>query len=213
MKKSETGVQKMENNTFKSVAFGGFAKQDVIDYIEKMARESAAAQDDLRRENEELKAEAEALRGQVDGLKAQLEVLNTEHDRLTAALEEESSRCKELEPSKPEAERLAKEVERLRPDAEAYAQFREQIGAIECEARKRAADLEESTHAKLRQLVEQFREQYTALTAAFDATASHVNGELRKVEVTLTQLPRALDHGETELKELASVLERHHDKS
>lgn len=35
----------MENNTFKSVAFGGFAKQDVIDYIEKMARESAAAQD------------------------------------------------------------------------------------------------------------------------------------------------------------------------
>ena len=41
----------MESNTFKSVTFGGFAKQDVIDYIEKMARESAAAQDGLRREN------------------------------------------------------------------------------------------------------------------------------------------------------------------
>ena len=127
----------MESNTFKSVTFGGFAKQDVIDYIEKMARESAAAQDGLRRENEELKAEAEALKSQMDGLRSQLEVLNLEHERLTAALEAETVRAKELEPFKPEAERLSGELERLRPDAEAYAQFRERIGAIECEARKR----------------------------------------------------------------------------
>ena len=44
----------MENNTFKSVAFGGFAKQDVIDYIERTARESAAAQEKLQQENNEL---------------------------------------------------------------------------------------------------------------------------------------------------------------
>ena len=149
----------MENNTFKSVAFGGFAKQDVIDYIEKMARESAAAQDGLRRENEELKAEAEALKNQLDGLRSQLEVLNLEHERLTAALEAETAQRKELEPFKPEAERLAEELERLRPDAAAYAQFRERIGAIECEARKRAADLEESTQMKLHHMVEQFRQQ------------------------------------------------------
>ena len=33
----------MENNTFKSVAFGGFDKQDVIRYIEQSAREAAEA--------------------------------------------------------------------------------------------------------------------------------------------------------------------------
>ena len=202
----------MENNTFKSVTFGGFAKQDVIDYIEKMARESAAAQDGLRRENEELKAEAEALKNQVDGLRSQLEVLNLEHERLTAALEAETAQRKELEPFKPEAERLAEERERLRPDAAAYAQFRERIGAIECEARKRAADLEESTQMKLHHMVEQFRQQYTQLMSTFNATATHVNSELRKVEVTLTQLPRALDCNEAELKELASALEQHQEK-
>ncbi len=202
----------MESNTFKSVTFGGFAKQDVIDYIEKMARESAAAQDGLRRENEELKAEAEALKSQMDGLRSQLEVLNLEHERLTAALEAETARAKELEPFKPEAERLSGELERLRPDAEAYAQFRERIGAIECEARKRAADLEESTQLKLKHMVEQFHQQYTQLMSTFNATATHVNSELRKVEVTLTQLPRALDCNETELKELASALEQHQEK-
>lgn len=202
----------MESNTFKSVTFGGFAKQDVIDYIEKMARESAAAQDGLRRENEELKAEAEALKSQMDGLRSQLEVLNLEHERLTAALEAETERAKELEPFKPEAERLCAELERLRPDAEAYAQFRERIGAIECEARKRAADLEESTQVKLKHMVEQFHQQYTQLMSTFNATATHVNSELRKVEVTLTQLPRALDCNETELKELASALEQHQEK-
>lgn len=202
----------MESNTFKSVTFGGFAKQDVIDYIEKMARESAAAQDGLRRENEELKAEAEALKSQMDGLRSQLEVLNLEHERLTAALEAGTARAKELEPFKPEAERLSGELERLRPDAEAYAQFRERIGAIECEARKRAADLEESTQLKLKHMVEQFHQQYTQLMSTFNATATHVNSELRKVEVTLTQLPRALDCNETELKELASALEQHQEK-
>lgn len=202
----------MESNTFKSVTFGGFAKQDVIDYIEKMARESAAAQDGLHRENEELKAEAEALKSQMDGLRSQLEVLNLEHERLTVALEAETARAKELEPFKPEAERLSGELERLRPDAEAYAQFRERIGAIECEARKRAADLEESTQLKLKHMVEQFHQQYTQLMSTFNATATHVNSELRKVEVTLTQLPRALDCNETELKELASALEQHQEK-
>ena len=111
-----------------------------------------------------------------------------------------------------EAERLAEELERLRPDAAAYAQFRERIGAIECEARKRAADLEESTQMKLHRMVEQFHQQYTQLMSTFNATATHVNSELRKVEVTLTQLPRALDCNESELKELASALEQHQEK-
>lgn len=198
----------MENNTFKSVTFGGFAKQDVIDYIEKTARESAAVQEKLRQENERLKAEVESLRSQATGLRAQLDALHMEHERLTAELQKETQRRQELEPLEPEASRLAREVERLRPDAEAYAQFREKIGAIECEARKRAADLEADTQAKLRQTVDTFRAQYQALMDTFSGTANHVTSELRKVEVNLTQLPRALDQAGVELKALEKILEQ-----
>ena len=104
-------------------------------------------------------------------------------------------------------------LNKLGVTAEAFEKLiRERIGAIECEARKRAADLEESTQMKLHRMVEQFHQQYTQLMSTFNATATHVNSELRKVEVTLTQLPRALDCNESELKELASALEQHQEK-
>ena len=115
----------------------------------------------------------------------------------------------EMEQLKP----LREEVARLRPDAEAYAQFRERIGAIECEARKRAADLEQATATQLQQTVELFQKQYQALMSTFEAAAGHVTGELRKVEVNLAQLPRVMDQSGAELNALASRLDAEQQKT
>ena len=54
----------MENNTFKSVAFGGFDKQDVIRYIEQSSREAAEVQERLQQENDSLRARIQALEEQ-----------------------------------------------------------------------------------------------------------------------------------------------------
>ena len=193
----------MENYPIKSVTFGGFDKQDVLRYIEQAAQQAAAAQQTLRDENENLRKQAEALSAELSTLRAQVSSLSAERDRLQEALGRESAARQQLESLKP----LESEVARLRPDAEAYAQFRERIGAIECEARKRAADLELATVNQLQKTVDLFREQYQTLMSTFESTASHVNGELRKVEVNLTQLPRAMDQAGTELNELAARLE------
>ena len=56
----------MENYAFKSVAFGGFDKQDVIHYIEQTAKEAAAVQERLQKENEDLQTEAERLRREAE---------------------------------------------------------------------------------------------------------------------------------------------------
>ena len=193
----------MENYPIKSVTFGGFDKQDVIRYIEQAAQQAAAAQQTLQDENENLRKQAEALSAELSTLRAQVSSLSAERDRLQEALGRESASRQQLESLKP----LESEVARLRPDAEAYAQLRERIGAIECEARKRAADLELATVNQLQKTVDLFREQYQTLMSTFESTASHVNGELRKVEVNLTQLPRAMDQAGTELNELAARLE------
>ena len=193
----------MENYPIKSVTFGGFDKQDVIRYIEQAAQQAAAAQQTLQDENENLRKQAEALSAELSTLRAQVSSLSAERDRLQEALGRESASRQQLESLKP----LESEVARLRPDAEAYAQFRERIGAIECEARRRAADLELATVNQLQKTVDLFREQYQTLMSTFESTASHVNGELRKVEVNLTQLPRAMDQAGTELNELAARLE------
>ena len=81
-------------------------------------------------------------------------------------------------------------------------------GAIECEARKRADDLERATVLQLQQTLDLFRQQYQTLMSTFETTAGYVTGELRKVEVNLSQLPRAMDRPGTELNELAARLEQ-----
>ena len=196
----------MDNYPIKSVTFGGFDKQDVIRYIEQVS----AAQKALQEENDSLRVEADTLRQETVSLRAKLEEAAAQQTQLQEELSQEHTARLELEQLKPleaEVRRLQQETDALRPDAEAYAQFRERIGAIECEARKRAADLEAATLEQLQQTVDLFRAQYQVLMSTFETTASHVNSELRKVEVNLTQLPRAMDQSGTELNELAARLE------
>ena len=198
----------MENNTFKTAVFGGFDRQDVIQYIERFARESAEAQDQLMEENEKLRQQVEELTAQTDGLTAQVSQLTEENEKLTSELNRERSTCSELEPMKEEVRRLTDEVNTLRPDAAEYTQFWDRMGSIERDSRKRAADLEDATAAKLRETVDRFQTNYQELMRTFETAAAHVTGELRKVEVNLTQLPRAMDKSGADLNELAAMLER-----
>lgn len=198
----------MENYTFKTVAFGGFDKQDVIHYIEQTSKEAAENLEKLRQERDSLQTEAESLRSQVRELQTRLEAESSLREQAQSQLEAEQTARQELEAGRDEAQRLRAELEKLRPEAEAYAQFRDRVGDIECDAHKRAAELEADTTAKLRRTVELFRSQYVTLMSTFESTASHVTAELRKVEVNLTQLPRAMDQAGTELNELAAQLDR-----
>ncbi len=201
----------MENYSFKSVAFGGFDKQDVVRYLEQSSEKAAAAQRELEEENAALRAQAEERAAELERLRAQVEELTEERDRLREKLETESAARADLEPLRAleqEAARLTAERDALKPDAEAYARFRERLGAIECEARKRADDLEEEAAAQTRRTLREFQDQYQRLVSAFEATSGHVNGELRKIEVTLSQLPRALDQTGADLKELSAQLEK-----
>ena len=201
----------MENYPIKSVAFGGFDKQDVVRYIEQAAETAAAAQTALQAENDALRTKTEALQSELAAVRSQLAELTARHEALQAEYTRETAARQALEPLKPledENSRLKAEAEALRPDAQAYAQFRERIGAIECEARKRADDLERATVLQLQQTLDLFRQQYQTLMSTFETTASHVNSELRKVEVNLSQLPRTMDRPGAELNELAQRLEQ-----
>ncbi len=201
----------MENYSFKSVAFGGFDKQDVVRYLEQSSEKAAAAQRELEAANEALRKQAEEREEELERLRAQVEELAAQRDALQEKLEEEAAARADLEPLRAlekDAALLAAERDALKPDAEAYAQFRERLGAIECEARKRADDLEAEAAVQTRRTLEEFRSRYQRLMSGFEAAAGHVNSELRKIEVTLSQLPRALDQTGAELEELAARLEK-----
>lgn len=196
----------MESYTFKTVTFGGFDKQDVAHYVEQLTQEHSAALSALQEENAALKeksshleAENRRLRTQADIQAASLSQLSTQAEKLL----EEVAALRDY-PEKYEA--LRTEADGLRKDAEAYVEFRNRIGNIECEAQQRAAKLEADTQARLRRMADSFRAQYEALAGTFDAASAHVSSELRKVEVNLSQLPRALDPVDRELEKLDGIL-------
>ena len=187
----------MEQYAIKSVAFGGFDKEDVARYIEQLSQESGKLREErnvLQERLEQAEQELATLREQLQELTAAKERLETENQRL-APMEAETSRLKD-------------QLEALRPDAEAHVMLREQVGTIECEARQRAAELEERTVGQMRKATELFRQQYQVLMNTVETASSHMTAELRKMEVSLAQLPRTMDQTGTELKRLASALEK-----
>lgn len=187
----------MERYAIKSVAFGGFDKEDVARYIEQASQEAAKLKEErdaLQEQAENLRQENAALQGQVQDLTAAEETLKAEVQRLVP-LEEETVRLRE-------------QLEALRPDAEAHAMLRDQVGTIECEARQRAAELEERTVGQMRKATDLFRQQYQLLMSTFETASSHMTAELRKMEVSLAQLPRTMDQTGVELNRLAAALEK-----
>lgn len=180
----------METKNFRSVAFGGFDKEEVVQYIQKTAQENTDAQEALRKENNGLRAENEALQ-----------------KRLELSLrEQEDSARKEAEELRGKIESLTAELEELRPQAQSYREVRAQVGDIECQARQRASELESATTARLNTLVSDIQKQYQNMAGVFGATAVQITTELRKIEVGLSQLPRAMDQTGKELNEMLSAV-------
>ena len=187
----------MERSAIRSVAFGGFDKEDVARYIEQLSQET-----------EKLREERDALQEKADCLEKEADELKTQVQDLSKAKEELSAEVARLAPLEKENAQLNEEVEALRPDAEAHVMLRGQVGAIECEARQRAAELEEHTAGQMHKALDLFRQQYQILMSTFETASSHMTGELRKMEVALAQLPRTLDQTGVELDRLASALEK-----
>ena len=187
----------MERSAIRSVAFGGFDKEDVARYIEQLSQET-----------EKLREERDALQEKADCLEKEADELRTQVQELTKAREELSAEMARLAPLEKENAQLKEQVEALRPDAEAHVMLRGQVGAIGCEARQRAAELEEHTAGQMHKALDLFRQQYQILMSTFETASSHMTAELRKMEVTLAQLPRTMDQTGVELDRLASALEK-----
>lgn len=201
----------MENYSFKTVTFGGFDKQDVVRYLEQSSEKAAAAQRELEREIEELRKQLEEQAEKVTQLEGEVGRLNVQRDWLQSQLDAETAARENLESLRSLEQDVAQakaEADALRPDAEAYARFRERLGAIECEARNRAADLEEAAAERTCRSTEAFMDQYQKLMGLFSSAADHVTQELQGLEAALAQLPRNMEETEAALNELASGLRK-----
>ncbi len=172
----------MENNTFKGSFFGGFNRQDVMNYIEKASRES----DELLRANQEqlhaMEEELNRMRGDLEQLQAALDDASAARDAAQSELKEVSgvnAGLKEaLERAQAQNRRDAEELQSLRataaalqPEVDEYHQLKNNIAEVELDARHRADAIRSKAKTEAETLLNKAREEAKTLQAAAAAKA------------------------------------------
>lgn len=178
-----------ETLKLRTTAFGGFQRQDVVDYIEQSAREHAAQLNALRAE---LKQAQEALTT-LEGEKARADALSRRCDAL-------SVRVDALSPLEKEVESLRTQVEQYRPQAEAYRELKDRLAGIELDAQTRAAQLlhqaeaeAESKRREAQALLDRVMTEYSRLGTSADSAITDVICKLTDLRASLSNLTALQD--------------------
>ena len=203
----------MENNTFKSSLFGGFNREDVIDYITKTSAESTSRIAALEADIDKLCTQERELRAQLTAAQEEAERLRGELDAAQHSCEAAQYACakadSELSTLRVEAEALRRENttlraenETLRPLSEQYAAVKNHIAGIELDAHQRAEAYEHSTRERLSALIAACRSHCDTVLSTLGSTCENVTAELRRTETAVSSLPSAFDSLRSGLDEL-----------
>ena len=209
------------DHQFRNAVFGGFNRQDVLDYLETLARENAQKRQELEQsigraegERDELCAQKRALEGEKEELLRSVQRSQSELAALRTQLGEREQTARQtqqaLEESRREAEALREQVARLEPDAAAYAAVKDRSAGVELEAHRRAQGVLDQANSQARHLRQQMEQwmtrvgrEYDALRTEVEATISHAADQLDKAGKCLEQGSALLSDQDVALEELS----------
>lgn len=213
------------DHEFRSATFGGFQKQDVLDYLEQNAKIHNEQIEKLNQKLQEQKkdtgstleklallctkveqqeqkaekqrAEIEQLRSEKQDARAQLEQVRAE---LAAVTAQRDAQTQELEV-------LRQKVAELTPNAQAYAEIKDRTAGVELEACRRANVIQTKAeeqvrelHGKMERWLLSVENEYDTMRFQIESTTAHAVQELRKAEERLNQTNALLDERDIELK-------------
>ena len=206
---------------FRGCAFGGFNRQDVMDYIERTAKEHAEQVENLQ----QALGAAEDSRGELEAKLAEAgqreERYTKENEELKQGLSEKTAA---LEAARADLERkssalvraeeslalLRQQVKELSPAAESYRQIKERTATIELEAHRRAQGILDDANvqsgekrAEVEGWLRRVQSAYDRLRTDLDATLCHTAGELERVCRAMEELSTVFTQQDEELKKLS----------
>ena len=172
---------------FRTRMFGGFDREDVVAYIEKIAKENQTqvdeltrTADDLRQQNGELSQQLAILRRQVENCEDS-RCENVELTQQVQRLEEENRALQEA---------LHQEKERgdeLQVQAEEYARIRDHIAEIEISAHRRTEEFRSQTIARIHGLVAQQRTWCSENSARYEELLQRFGEKLQAARNVLQE--------------------------
>lgn len=207
---------------FRTVAFGGFHKQDVLNYITSSSKENQDQSVALKQQAEAALKEKTELAEKYETAEAARKKNAAECERLsatllqrTAALEQAEKELAALKEEHEKASACLAELEgklpKLEEDAAAYAALKDRTATIELEAHRKAQETVEQAQAqaaKIRNELESWlrrvQNSYQLLRTDVSATVTHLIGELGRGQKALEEtVPAFRQHDEA----LAALLE------
>lgn len=208
---------------FRTAAFGGYQKQDVLNYIDATSKEQRGREESLRKELEVEKKARTALEKERGELAARVAALDDNLEAVAATLEEtraELGNCaRELEEKDhlldervAECAALHERLAKAEPAAKAYEAVKDRTAGLELEAHHRAREAEEAarrraeeTQAEVEAWLTRLRARYDDLRTDMAATGAHAAGELTRLAGMAEQLSAAFDIGDEEMERFARL--------
>lgn len=203
---------------FRTAAFGGFQKQDVMSYLERSAQEHAQKLAGLQKELAEERVAKVGEEERSAALEEQVAALEAERERLAADLAEREEKLTQVTAERDElrtlSDQLQDQLDKITPAATAYEAVKDRTASIELEAHGRAQAIEREGRAKAERCQQQVkewyvktREAYERLRADINATMGHAAQELERAGRSMEELSAGLDGQDSALCAIQAQIE------
>lgn len=203
---------------FRTAAFGGFQKQDVMDYLERSAKEHAQKVAAIQKELAEEKVAKTGEEERSAALEERISALEAENQRLAADLADREDKLGRALTERDElrtlSDQLQDQLDKVTPAATAYEAVKDRTASIELEAHGRAQAIEQEGRAKALKYQEQVKEWFNKTREAYDrlrsditATVGHAAQELERAGRSMEELSTGLEGQDSALAAIQAQLE------
>lgn len=221
-----------QKNQFRTAGFGGFHRQDVLDYIERTAKEQSQKREELSKALEEAKKASEEhgirlteLQNQAEGLQKELDQAKARAESLTQEKESLQQQLDLVLEGDQTVQELRQQLEDCKRQAARYIQLKSDYAEIELSARQRASDrlsqAEEEADAcrtaaqtECDRLLAQAKEEAQDIIAKAQAKAESITAQAQnQAELILSKAQDEALHVREERRQLLNRTRRDFDTS
>ena len=183
------------DHPFRTAAVGGFNKQDVLTYLEKMTKDQEEYEQSMQERLEEARNDAQSKKEELAELRAKVKESEGLRTRLTDAENELTDAKVELNVLRRKNDELARQVAVMAPSAEAYDTIKEKTAGLEMEALRRAQvveneakDCAEQLRRETDQWIAKVQEEYRTLRNEVEYTVSQAGEQLNRAGENLQRI-------------------------
>lgn len=195
-------------------ALGGFSRQDVQQYLTKLAADHKKEVDGLREELAQSQARAAELERALSSLESEKGSAAASEAKVRASLEDSTRTLTKLRGelsqteskllvARRELEQLQTQVGHLEPMAENYVQLKDRVATVELDAHRKAQDTLSQAEQESARLRNETRRWLNDVLTQYDALFQGMNGLLAQAQAIskLTEHVKALDEQAWRLRE------------